>query len=98
MESRKIKQVGGGSKNSLKKQKADLVERYQKLKQREVELDLEIAKLEEKGVSTDLRPQMQALHNYNEMKDLAQFVLGYLASVEQVTVAALHERYNLPLE
>lgn len=80
------------------KLKTGLLERYKKLKQREAELDLEIAGLENKGVTTDLTPQMHALHNYNEMKDLTQFVLGYLASVEQTTVAELHERYSLPLE
>lgn len=85
-------------KSSLKRLKTDLLERYRKLKQREAELDLQIAELEGKGVTTDLTPQMQALHNYNEMKDLTQFVLGYLATSQQTTVAELHARYSLPLE
>lgn len=85
-------EAGKGSKTS-----GGLVERYESLKAREEELDRAIAELEEKGVNADLTPQMQALHRYNEMKDLTQFVLGYLASAEQTTVGLLHERYRLPL-
>lgn len=82
----------------MESKKRDPRERCNKLKEKEAELDLKIAELRKKGVSTDLTPQMQALHDYNEMKDLTQFVLGYLATVEQTTVGELHERYNLPLE
>lgn len=98
MESRKRNQVGRESHKSIKSLKTVRLERYKQLRQREIEVDLKIAELEKKGVNTDLRPQMQALHSYNEMKDLTQFVLGYLASVEQTTVVKLHERYSLPLE
>lgn len=83
---------------SSKRFKIDLLEKYKSLKRKEAELDAEIASLESRGVSTDLTPQMQALHRYNEMKDLTQFVLGYLATAKQTTVGELHERYGLPLE
>lgn len=77
--------------------KKSLKEQHDSLKEREEQLDKEIAELLAQGVTTDLKPQMQALHKYNEMKDLAQMVLGYLADVEQTTVKELHERYNVPL-
>ncbi|KAJ8960659.1 hypothetical protein NQ314_006051 [Rhamnusium bicolor] len=76
----------------------ELKGRYEKLLKENSQLDKEIAELEGKGVTTDLQPQMQALHEYNEMKDLAQMIFGYLADAEQVTVSELHRRYNLPME
>lgn len=68
-----------------------------KLRAEELVLDEKIECLLRNGVTTDLKPEMQALHDYNEMKDLTQIVLGYLADSEQCTVLELHKRYNLPL-
>lgn len=81
-----------------KRAKIEVLEIYKSLREKEAKLDAEISDLEKRGVSTDLTPHMQALHEYNEMKDLTQFVLGYLANAEQTTVGVLHERYGLPLE
>nr|CAI5834110.1 unnamed protein product [Callosobruchus analis] len=72
--------------------------RYNRLCKLSDELDKKIAELENSGVSTDLKPQMDALHRYNEMKDLTQMVLGYVADAEHVTVAELHKRFNLPMD
>lgn len=55
-------------------------------------------KIPDKGVTEDLKPEMQALHEYNDIKDVTQMILGYLADAENCTVAELHRRYNLPLE
>lgn len=71
---------------------------YQQLQERENWLDKEIENLINQGVSTDLKPQMEALHRYNEIKDAAQLVLGYLADIEQKTIAELHLLFNLPLD
>lgn len=76
----------------------DLLNLRQSLKEKEENIDKEIASLTGEGTNTDLEPLMQALHAYNEMKDVTQTVIGYLASAEQVTVKELHERYNLPLD
>lgn len=38
---------------------------------------------------------MKALHQYNDIKDATQIVLGRLAIVEGVTVAEIHQNYNL---
>lgn len=95
METGKWTQCVAGTKTSSK---IELLERYKDLKRKEAELETAIANLESRGVCTDLTPQMQALYRYNEMKDLTQFVLGYLATVEQTTVGELHKRYELPLE
>lgn len=76
----------------------NLVDQYQILKEKEESLDKEIASLVAEGATTNLEPLMQTLHEYNEMKDITQTVLGYLANAQQVTVKELHQRYNLPLD
>ncbi|XP_050302046.1 DNA repair protein SWI5 homolog [Anthonomus grandis grandis] len=68
------------------------------LKKRAAELDKQIAELKAKGVTEDLKPEMQALHEYNETKDATQAVFGYLANVNCVTVTQLYKQYNLPLD
>lgn len=39
---------------------------------------------------------MQALHEYNDIKDITQMVLGQLAHLYGVTVTELHRKFNLP--
>lgn len=38
---------------------------------------------------------MEALHEYNDIKDAAQVVLGQLATFHNVTVMKMHEKYDL---
>lgn len=68
------------------------------LKKQSVTLDKEISHLKSLGITENLEPEMQALHEYNDVKDATQLVLGYLADVENCTVTDLHKRFNLPLE
>ncbi|CAG9768613.1 unnamed protein product [Ceutorhynchus assimilis] len=77
---------------------AELKLRLQSLKKRSAALDKEIEELRAKGVTEDLQPEMKALHDYNDIKDVTQMVLGVLADEEQCTVGSLHKKYNLPLE
>ncbi|KAJ3653456.1 hypothetical protein Zmor_012706 [Zophobas morio] len=72
--------------------------KYESLLHENAELSKQIEALKSEGATTDLQPQIAALHRYNEMKDLTQAVIGYLANAEQVSVAELHVRYNLPTE
>ncbi|CAH1105878.1 unnamed protein product [Psylliodes chrysocephalus] len=76
----------------------ELKSRYERLQKENSKLDKEIEGLEKDGVTEDMHLQMEALHDYNEMKDVTQVVLGYLADVEHVTLKELHQRYNLPIE
>lgn len=41
---------------------------------------------------------MELLHEYNDIKDAAQVVLGALATMRGVTVASLHKEFDLPLK
>lgn len=38
---------------------------------------------------------MKALHEYNDIKDATQVVLGQLATFHNVTVLKMHEKYDL---
>lgn len=102
MEQNNTKNQKGSRRKLLHKSSSkinkDLEDKYFELKRREENLDKEIEQVISKGVNTNLEPQMKALHDYNEMKDLAQMVLGYLANAEHTTVSDLHTRYNLPLD
>uniref|UniRef100_A0A1I8M9P3 Uncharacterized protein n=1 Tax=Musca domestica TaxID=7370 RepID=A0A1I8M9P3_MUSDO len=40
---------------------------------------------------------MQLLHDFNDVKDAAQIVLGALANLECKTIKEMHLIYNLPL-
>lgn len=56
-------------------------------------LDIELEMLEKKKKERD--EIMKALHQYNEIKDATQEVLGRLAMIEGVTVAEIHRKYDL---
>lgn len=59
----------------------------------EKSLDIELEKLKKKKKEKD--DIMKALHQYNDIKDATQEVLGRLAILEGVTVAEMHRKYNL---
>lgn len=49
----------------------------------------------EREMKSNLR---QLMHDYNEIKDAAQAVIGALANVKCVTLKSLHEEFELPLK
>ena len=68
------------------------------LRRKESELDQEIIQLQQEGLSIEeLDHQIDLLHRYNDIKDIAQIVMGRLAELEGVTVKTLHQKYNVPL-
>lgn len=46
----------------------------------------------------DVQSYIDALHEYNEVKDAAQTLLGKYAELEQTTVAQAHEKFGLGVE
>lgn len=76
----------------------ETIELYKNLKLEAEELDKRIAEYTNQGIDTNLKPQMEALHEYNEMKDIAQQVLGLLADLKQTTVGEVHKVYGLPTD
>lgn len=71
---------------------------YKSLNRNSVKLDREIAQLKSEGVTDNLKPEMQALHDYNDIKDVTQVVLGYLADIENCTITDLYTKYSLPAQ
>lgn len=67
------------------------------LREREAQLDREIAELQTESLSIEeLDRQIDLLHRYNDIKDVAQIVMGRLAEIENVTVKSLHVKYGAP--
>lgn len=69
-----------------------------KLKERLEEFEKEIEGFVEDYCEEELQVHIDKLHEYNEVKDMGQLLLGKLAEVEGTTTAALYERFGLKLE
>lgn len=77
---------------------ARMNEEHRKLLEDEKKLDNELEELNKTiGENSTSEDTMQLLHKYNDVKDAAQIILGAIARVNGVTVASLHEKYNLPI-
>lgn len=69
------------------------------LKQKEAALDKEIEQLEAEGYSIEeLDKHISRLHEYNELKDTGQMLLGRLAVLRGVTTKDLYAEFGLDLE
>ena len=71
----------------------------EKLKTQLKEIDGNIEELTACGCREDeLKLHISALHEYNEIKDIGQMLLGKIAEVEGTTTTALYERFGLDLD
>ena len=69
------------------------------LKKRLKEVEGEIAELAAAGcLEEELQAHIDALHEYNEIKDTGQLLLGKLAELEGTTTTSLYERFGLELD
>ncbi|NXL84001.1 SWI5 protein, partial [Alectura lathami] len=68
------------------------------LKKKEQALDQEIAQLLSEGYSLEeLEKHISLLHEYNDIKDAGQMLLGKLAVIRGVTTKQLYPEYDLEL-
>uniref|UniRef100_A0A8C9EFY8 DNA repair protein SWI5 homolog n=1 Tax=Pavo cristatus TaxID=9049 RepID=A0A8C9EFY8_PAVCR len=68
------------------------------LKEKDRALDREIAQLLSEGYSVEeLEKHIALLHEYNEIKDAGQMLLGKLAVIRGVTTKQLYPEYDLEL-
>ncbi|NXH34688.1 SWI5 protein, partial [Myiagra hebetior] len=68
------------------------------LKRKDLALDQEIAQLLSEGYSLEeLDKHISLLHEYNEIKDAGQMLLGKLAVIRGVTTKQLYPEYDLGL-
>ena len=68
------------------------------LRRRLEEVEVEMNTLENNYSEEELQAHIDTLHEYNEVKDMGQLLLGKLAEVEGTTTAALYEQFGLGLE
>ncbi|XP_044124973.1 DNA repair protein SWI5 homolog [Bufo gargarizans] len=69
------------------------------LKQKEASLDQEIEQLEADGCCIEeLDRHISLLHEYNELKDTGQMLLGQLAVLRGVTTKDLYAEFGLDLD
>ncbi|KFO06083.1 DNA repair protein SWI5, partial [Balearica regulorum gibbericeps] len=70
----------------------------EELKQKDLALDQEIAQLLSEGYSLEeLEKHISLLHEYNDIKDAGQMLLGKLAVFRGVTTKQLYPEYDLEL-
>lgn len=71
----------------------------EKLRTQLKEIDGNIEELTASGCREDeLKLHIDALHEYNEIKDVGQMLLGKMAELEGTTTTALYERFGLDLD
>ncbi|KAM4019473.1 DNA repair protein SWI5 homolog [Anomaloglossus baeobatrachus] len=77
----------------------DLQREISDLKNKDGSLDEEIRKLEAEGFCVEeLDKHIALLHEYNELKDTGQMLLGRLAAMRGVTTKDLYGEFGLDLE
>ncbi|XP_051052002.1 DNA repair protein SWI5 homolog [Phodopus roborovskii] len=70
----------------------------QKLKEKKEMLDKEISQLVKEGYRVgELEDHISLLHEYNDIKDVAQMLLGKLALTQGVTIKELYPDFGLDL-
>ncbi|NXX51507.1 SWI5 protein, partial [Tricholaema leucomelas] len=68
----------------------------EELKRKDLVLDQEIAELLSEGYSMEeLEQHISLLHEYNDIKDAGQMLLGKLAVIRGVTTKELYPEYDL---
>ncbi|KAH8264797.1 hypothetical protein KR038_001698 [Drosophila bunnanda] len=50
------------------------------------------------STDTEKKETIELLHEYNDLKDATQLVLGALATMKSVPIRSLYSTYNLPLD
>ncbi|RUS89451.1 hypothetical protein EGW08_002748 [Elysia chlorotica] len=76
-----------------------LKERLTSTQNRIQEVEKEIGELKACGyLETELQTHIDKLHEYNEIKDVGQMVLGRIAVIEGVQTKDLYKRYGLDIK
>ncbi|XP_023151651.2 DNA repair protein SWI5 homolog [Amphiprion ocellaris] len=79
--------------------KVSPAEEVAELERRREQLDTEIAQLEAEGYRVDeLEHHIDMLHEYNDIKDIGQSLLGRIAALRGTTTRDLYAHFGLELD
>ncbi|CAG04879.1 unnamed protein product, partial [Tetraodon nigroviridis] len=71
----------------------------EELERRRKQLDAEITQLEAEGYNEkELEHHINMLHEYNDIKDIGQSLLGRIAALRGTTTRDLYSHFGLELE
>lgn len=93
LSSRKWSKLSRGSTDT-----ESLSKEVHSLRERLKEVEEEIASFPEAYREDELQLHIEKLHEYNEMKDTGQVLIGKIAEVNGTTTAALYEEFGLQLD
>ncbi len=68
-----------------------------KLRRRLAEVDRELGELSDDFHESELQVHIKRLHDYNEMKDVGQMLLGRMAEAQGTTTAEIYKSFGLDL-
>ena len=91
---RSCSKVGSASSETPQSVANDIV----RLKKQFKSVEEEVAMLGREYSEEELQLYIERLHEYNEMKDVGQLLLGKLAEIQRTTNAALYEKFGLDLD
>ncbi|XP_024860494.1 DNA repair protein SWI5 homolog [Kryptolebias marmoratus] len=98
----KFKKVHSHFKSPLQvaeRPKVSLEEEVAELQRKKEQLDLEIAQLEAEGYRVEeLEIHIDKLHEYNDIKDIGQSLLGRIAALRGTTTRDLYSHFGLELD
>lgn len=81
-----------------KKKEEKKLKTIQKLKATQKELAQQLNKMDSGSEIERKAKKIELLHEYNDVMDATQNIIGALANVERVTIKRLHEKFNLPID
>jgi len=77
----------------------DLKKELETLQAKQKQIETDVKELEACGYKeSELQTHIEKLHEYNEIKDVGQMVLGRIASIKGVQTKDLYEEYGLNLD
>lgn len=91
--------ISNNDKSQSTNEETNLKEEIRALREREFQIDKEIDALITEGYRDDeLNSHIQKLHDYNEIKDIGQMILGRIAVQKGTTTKDLYEKYSLNMD